>query len=124
MKLASEDDALPSADHAFDRADLLERAAGDEELARDLLAIFSSNLPSNVNALRMAVVGIDLVQVCQSAHRIKGALLAVSATPSARAAEQLELAARAGQCGRIPALWSELSALLEILETALSREVA
>lgn len=78
----------------FDAAELVERTGGDEELAVELAREFLSRAPGQRAELAALARAEDFAGSVRAAHRIRGALLALSAARAALAAEELEMAAR------------------------------
>jgi PAS domain S-box-containing protein len=95
-------DAAAAADEAgsgstvFDQAALKQRIGDDEEFLAELLNVFVGAISEHVVALLAAAVRGDAPTVAQHAHSIKGAAANVSADALARAAAELEQAARKG----------------------------
>lgn len=76
----------------LDEAHLAEQSGGDQELAREVLALFVSRAP--VLLARIAEGGPD---ARDAAHALKGAALALGAWQVATAAEAVERAAAEGR---------------------------
>lgn len=84
--------------------ELLDRVEGDEDLLRELLALFQEDLPASREALQAAMDGGDLGEIERAAHRLKGMLANLSAGGAASFAAEIESAARAGNAPKIPGL--------------------
>lgn len=84
--------------------EMLERVEGDEDLLRELLALFQEDLPGSREALQTAIKGGDLGEIERAAHRLKGMLANLSARSAASFAAEIESAARAGNAEKIPGL--------------------
>lgn len=70
--------------------ELLARVDNDAELLRELIAIFKTEFPRHLSALRQAIGQGDLKNIQKSAHTLKGMLLSLGATRAAAAAATLE----------------------------------
>ena len=79
----------------LDVREALARAQGDTGLLCDLAGLLAPMLGSAGPALREAVARSDWRSLAETAHTLRGALGNLSAHRAARAAQQLELAARA-----------------------------
>jgi CheY-like chemotaxis protein/nitrogen-specific signal transduction histidine kinase/HPt (histidine-containing phosphotransfer) domain-containing protein len=80
----------------FDREEALRRANGDEALLAELTGLFLQETPETLKAIATAVEEEDILGLERLAHRLKGALLTLSAHRAARAALELEASARTG----------------------------
>lgn len=76
----------------FDQAGLLERLAGDRDLARVLLHLFLDDAPRQIQALRDDLAGGEPGQARRRAHTIKGAAATAGAVRLRAAAAELEAA--------------------------------
>jgi CheY-like chemotaxis protein len=74
----------------IDRASLLERVEGDQELLAEMAQLFQEELPMLIGAMRTALESGDMVVLERSAHSLKGAAGNLSASVTALAALQLE----------------------------------
>ncbi len=99
---------------AVNMAGALDRVGGDEELLRELVAIFVEDYPRQLQLIQEAIATEDWKTAEREAHGVKGAVSNFSADAAVEAARKLELAARDG--GR-----TELAPLLEQLRAQLSR---
>jgi HPt (histidine-containing phosphotransfer) domain-containing protein len=71
-------------------AELLERVDNDQELLRELLAIFKEDFPESFQSLKTAVTSGDLKSASRLSHTLKGMLSSLGATRAAAAASRLE----------------------------------
>ncbi|MDP2958959.1 MAG: ATP-binding protein [Longimicrobiales bacterium] len=103
---------------AVSTRELLDAMGGDEELLREVAAIWLNEGAGMIGDVRRAVEAerADLLE--QTAHKVKGAALAMGAAEVARASRALEELGRAGKAG--PAAGPLLSAFESAAE-ALSR---
>jgi CheY-like chemotaxis protein len=85
---------------SIDRAELMERLDGDQDLLADVIAIFLDDCPRRLNAIKAAVDQGNAVRIEATAHALKGAAGNLSAAGLFEAAQTLE---RIGAEGRISA---------------------
>jgi two-component system, sensor histidine kinase and response regulator len=78
----------------IDRASLLERVEGDQELLNEIIHLFQENAPRLLTALRNALQNGDMAALERCAHSLKGAASNLSANAAAAAALQLETDAK------------------------------
>lgn len=84
--------------------ELLDRVENDEDLLRELLALFQEDLPGSRKALQTAIDGGDVGEIERAAHRLKGMLANLSAKQAAALAAEIESTARAANAHKIPEL--------------------
>lgn len=114
--------AGPAANDApYDRAELLERLSGDEELFGTIVEVFVGDLGNMQEGLHQAVSAHDAKRIEQAAHKLKGALLNLSAGPAARLAKSLEDMGRAGVLDAPEVQVVALEKALKALQSALTR---
>jgi CheY-like chemotaxis protein len=77
-----------------DRASLLERVEGDQELLSEMIHMFLDDVPNLIAAMRDALQRGDMKVLERSAHSVKGAAANLSARAASAAALQLEQDAR------------------------------
>ena len=94
----------------FNRADLLERLAGDEESVLEIVRDFLQDTPRLIRSLREAVESGDARAAERQAHSIKGAAATVGGAAFSLAAFEVE---KAGQAGDLTALNTGLPELVE-----------
>jgi two-component system, sensor histidine kinase and response regulator len=84
--------------HSFDRAELVERLMGNEDLARRVATRFLEDMPAQIAALARAVdsghtgASANLEDIRNLAHNIKGAAANISGAPLSLAARSMEKA--------------------------------
>jgi CheY-like chemotaxis protein len=78
----------------IDRASLLQRVEGDQELLAEMIHLFQEDWPVLVSAMHSALESGDMAVLERSAHSLKGAAGNFSASVTALAALQLEKDAR------------------------------
>lgn len=87
----------PLAEAVWNQAALRERVDHDEELLRELLAIFNEDFPRMTKSLEAAVADGDLKSTGTLSHTLKGMLLNLGGERAAAAAAKLEALARTGE---------------------------
>ena len=103
-----------------DRAAVLDRVGGDEELLREIIDIFLEEYPSLVAGIRDAVEKKDAGALERSAHNLKGSVSNFGAESATRAAADLELMGRKGEIQRAPVVVEVLELELVSLHNALN----
>jgi CheY-like chemotaxis protein/HPt (histidine-containing phosphotransfer) domain-containing protein len=104
----------PGSVRPIDDAVLAEIAAGDVDLARDILLRFHRYNAEDTTLLKGAVRRADVDQVTYASHRIKEASKTIGATALASVCEQLERACRAND-------WEAVAAHMEDYRAEASR---
>jgi two-component system sensor histidine kinase/response regulator len=100
----------------FDRAALLERVEGDEELLAEMIQLYVEDAPRALITMRSALKQGDLHAVERAAHSVKGSSASLAAKTAAEAALRLEQDAKRGDvAGAEASLASLESALGELL---------
>ena len=92
----------------FDRASLLNRLMGDEELARTVLEGFLEDLPRQISELEGLLVAGDVIDSQNRAHTIKGAAASVGGEALRMTATAMEQMARDGDLENMRRLLPEL----------------
>jgi CheY-like chemotaxis protein/nitrogen-specific signal transduction histidine kinase len=103
-----------------DRASLLERVEGDQELLVEMVHLFQQDVPNLVAALKDALQRGDMTVLERSAHSLKGAAGNLSAKALAAAALQLEKDAKNQDAAAANASFVELERALKHLLPALA----
>jgi len=80
----------------FDPEALWKRVEGDPKLLRGLIAVFETEFPGMLAGATRAIENHDGIQLERAAHKIKGALVQVSASGAAAVAVELEQLGRSG----------------------------
>jgi len=86
----------PPSPPVFDRAGMMDRLEGDEELAEMVIESFLDDIPRQLQALRELLAAGDVRTAQRQAHTIKGAAGNVGAEALRAVAAETELALRAG----------------------------
>ena len=108
-------------DLVFDAKALLERVEGDQELLRELLALFFQEYPKLLEEISRAMDYRQAVQVERASHSLKSALLNLSAKRAAEAAYQVEQAGRKVEFQEVAAAIPRLREELTLLHHAMER---
>jgi CheY-like chemotaxis protein len=115
--------ALPEPDQAapavIDRAAVLARLEGDEELLREIVGMFLDECPRLLTELREAISQKDADQLQRTAHSLKGCLVNFGVGPAIEAALWLEMIGREGDLTEAEQAYANLEALLRPLRPAL-----
>ena len=104
---------------ALNRAVALERLGGDEQLLREIAALFLEDTASLVEEIRRAVQARDAVALQRGAHTLKGSVCNFGAERSYEAAYRLETIGRSGDLSTADEAFRRLEAELERLTPAL-----
>jgi CheY-like chemotaxis protein/HPt (histidine-containing phosphotransfer) domain-containing protein len=104
----------------FDIATAMQRLQGDEELFRELAALFLQNGPEMVRRISQAIDSGDFQTIHAATHALKGSVSNFEARPAFEAALNLEAAARDKDSARVKSCWAALQALMPALYDALA----
>ena len=104
----------------FDRAALLERLLGDEDLLKDVLACFRCDLPIQMQSLRAHLGAGQAELALAQVHTIKGAAANVGALAFSAVAAAMETAGRAGRLESLGSLMPELEREFTLLQQRLA----
>ena len=109
---------------SIDRAALLADFGGNSALMADVIRVFLSDAPAQMETLRAAVADGDAAAIAAAAHALKGAVGLFSKGDAYEAARTLEHAARAGELADVSARYTRildgLSRVTEDLDALLS----
>ena len=105
----------------FDKAGLIERLLGDEELAKEVIAVFLDNVPSRFEELKDALDKGDANRLRGHAHALKGAAMTISAPALKATAHQMEHAAMSCDMEHAATIFPEMAAQFEILKNTLAQ---
>ena len=103
----------------FDKIALLNRVLGDEDLAREVVAVFLGDIPNKINALRRAVDNRDASQMRDQAHAVKGAARNISAAALGDVAFQMEQAGEAADMNKAVPIMAEIEEQFKVLKNTL-----
>ena len=93
---------------AYNKAELLARVGGKEDLATRFIAMFIKNVTGYMDLLQSAIFNSDLEQARIQAHTIKGAAANIAANQMHRTAAIMEERAKSGSMDEVAALLSQL----------------
>lgn len=106
-----------------DRAAVLDRVGGDEELLREITSIFLTEYPTLLDEIRAAVQAGDPSRLERFAHTLKGSVANFGAAEATRAAYELEKIGREQQLQEAPAALRALELHFSALAPALEAMV-
>jgi CheY-like chemotaxis protein/HPt (histidine-containing phosphotransfer) domain-containing protein len=104
----------------FDKAGMMARLMGDEELARRVVGRFLEDIPRQIEVLRGYLEAGDVASSGRQAHSIKGASANVGGEALREVAFEMEKAARTGNLESITARLPELEIQFARLKESLS----
>lgn len=107
----------------LDTEAFLRTLRGDAALAAAMAALFLSECPCQLDAVRQAVAAGDAEVLEQAAHLLRGSVGNFMATEATAAAARLEAFGRSGDLSQAPRALRALEAAIERLTPAL-REIA
>jgi len=99
----------------LNRASILERLDGSQELLTELIQLFSGEAPQLIEAMRIALQHGDMRELERAAHSMKGAASNFSAYRTVSAASQLENDAKNGDSESAKASLATLEGAVEHL---------
>jgi HPt (histidine-containing phosphotransfer) domain-containing protein len=102
-------------DENLNRASILERLEGNQELLTELIQLFLGEAPLLIEAMRTALQKGDMRELGRSAHSMKGAASNFSAYGAVSAASQLENDANKGDSESAKAGLATLEVVVERL---------
>ena len=102
----------------FNRAELLQRLGGKEELLPRFLQLFTDSTNSSLAKLQAALLTGTSDEIHRQAHSIKGAAANVGAERIQACASRLDTAAKAGDADTISALALRLCKECELFNTS------
>ena len=108
-----EDVVLP----VFDRDGFLDRCMGDEDLVREVVALFLDNLPQRIQELQAALDAGDAPAARMAAHTIKGMAANTCAEALRKVAGEIEDAAREGDLDAVRGRMDDIKGLFVQLRT-------
>jgi HPt (histidine-containing phosphotransfer) domain-containing protein len=102
------------------RATLLERFAGDDDLLREITAIFLIECPVLLERIRGAVESRNCKELEIAAHSLKGAASNFGAAAAIDGARAVEMIGRRGSLAEAPAAVAALESCLNDLNSQLA----
>jgi signal transduction histidine kinase/CheY-like chemotaxis protein/HPt (histidine-containing phosphotransfer) domain-containing protein len=103
----------------YDRAGLLDRVMGDENLARFVVEGFLEDIPKQIEELKKFLIAGEIQNVLHQAHSIKGASANVGGNSLCEAAQEMEKNARAGNLKEAQALMPRVEQEFLLLKRAM-----
>jgi HPt (histidine-containing phosphotransfer) domain-containing protein len=91
----------------FSLSELLERVENDRELLHELVSIFKTEFPRQIEDLRDAIAHQDIARVATLSHALKGMLTNLAVKGAAKGAFALERLARQGDAASLPKAFTE-----------------
>ena len=107
-------------DENLDRAAILERLEGSQELLAELIHLFLGEAPELIGTMRKALHEGNAVELARTAHSLKGAASNFSAYGTANAASKVEIDAKKGDLESAKANLATLELFVEHLLPELS----
>jgi two-component system sensor histidine kinase/response regulator len=104
---------------SFDEERLIAMLGGNVDVIRQVIELFIENSTSTIDSLRIAIECGDARTVEFRAHSLKGSAGTLTAKEVADIASEIERLSRAGELGRVPALFAELERRVAALQEAL-----
>ena len=108
--------AMASASSVFDIPAALDRLAGDDELLKEVGALFLGESADLLEEIRAAIEANDLAALERKAHTLKGSIANFGGGPAFDAALQLELIGRSRNPLNISATYKTLADQLKELQ--------
>jgi len=116
--------AAAAGSQVLDQAEALSRAGGDQELLKEVVAIFLSDCSRVLSEIRAAIACGDANALEFAAHELKGAAAGLAARAAADAAWRLEQIGRANDLTQADELMVELEKRIEELKARLADVLA
>jgi len=105
----------------FDRDALVQRCAGNQNLARELSGLFLGNVDQMIQAVERAIDSQDPLAVERAAHGLKGMVANFGATTAVARASEIERLGRSRDIANANRLLVSLTESIATLRTALQR---
>jgi HPt (histidine-containing phosphotransfer) domain-containing protein len=116
---AEEQGSMNTSAQLLDRATILDRVGGDEDLLREITAIFLEEYPSLIEEIHIAVTAHDAKRLERAAHSLKGSVSNFGARAATEAAYTLETLGRRGEMQNAGSALDHLVSQFEQLQPAL-----
>lgn len=104
-----------------DRAAVLERLDGDQELLAELVELFLADCPPLVEEIRAAIDAADAQQLMRAARTLKGSVSNFCTSAATEAAQRLETLGRAGELAGAGEGLTRLEQIMERLSAELAQ---
>jgi HPt (histidine-containing phosphotransfer) domain-containing protein len=99
----------------IDPIEALKFTAGDPDLLAEIAQLFLEQGPKQLRAVKSCIEAGDSAGTSKAAHALKGSVAIFGATETIEAAEELEIAAKAGDSARVWQAWGMLHREMEEL---------
>jgi len=109
----------PAARATFDKAKLMSMVDHDEELLREIIALFMDNFPQKISEIKAAIADNNNEELMKAAHALKGAVGNFAARPAFEAAGRLEASGAKGDMSAVTKHFEALQTEIEKLKVAL-----
>jgi HPt (histidine-containing phosphotransfer) domain-containing protein len=120
--LPKEEKAATHASPVFNKADMMSRLMGDDELAHQVVSAFLDDIPKQIEMLRTYLQAGDAASAERQAHTIKSAAANVSGGTLYAVAFEMERAGKAGNLQAVTARLPELESQFSLLREAMQKE--
>jgi len=114
---------IPDSSLIFDRAGMMARLMGDEDLAMIIIESFLKDIPQQIEALKGYLKAEDATGAERQSHTIKGASANVGGKRLMEVAYKMEMAGRAGDLNAVNTCMAELEAQFDALNQAMTKEL-
>lgn len=104
----------------LDKAVALERLGGDEELLKEVAALFLDEYPALMAQIKVAVAAHNANQLERAAHSLKGSVSNFGSEAAWQAAYEMEKMGRANDLTKSEAAYSHLSSVMQAIHPELS----
>jgi CheY-like chemotaxis protein len=101
-----------------DLEEVRERLGGDEELLREVVALFLEECPRLMSIIQQGVESRDAARIAHAAHTLRGAAANLGARALSQAAQRLEALGRLGDLSHVEEICSVLEQALERITPA------
>ncbi len=105
----------------FDFKAALDRMGGDEEILREIAALFIEDSPEQLRRIRQSIDDGDTHAMERAAHTLKGSVANFGAEKAVQAALTLEIMGRKGQLTEANQCYQELETAIEEVQSALRK---
>ena len=103
----------------FDRRAVLKRLGDDEEILKEIAALFVAGSPEMLDQIRQSMEAGDVLRLEKAAHLMKGSVSNFGAEEAVQAALHLEVMARTGDLTRARQAFGDLEKAVQAVQTAL-----
>lgn len=103
----------------FDRQAALKRLGGDEEILKEIAALFVADSPEMLDQIRQAIETNDALRLEKAAHLMKGSVSNFGAEEVVQMTSHLEVLARKGDLARARQVYVALEKALGAVQAAL-----